>query len=83
MMNDKIKDVLVNHMRGKKHHNEMELAFNEGFDKVRAFAVITHTSYNQDYVSPDVVRQQLDDDGDIIEHKHIKVAQKKPIDTNE
>lgn len=28
IMNDKIKDVLVNHMGGKKHHNEMKLAFN-------------------------------------------------------
>lgn len=34
-------------------------------------------------MSPDVVREILDDDGDIIEHKHVKVARKKPIDTNE
>ncbi|CAL2278253.1 unnamed protein product [Prunus armeniaca] len=64
-----------------KHHSELELAFNEGFEKFRAFAATTHTSYNWDYVSPDAVREILDDGGDMNEHKHVKAARKKPTDT--
>ncbi|CAL8168736.1 unnamed protein product [Prunus armeniaca] len=81
VMNDEIKGCLMNHMRCEEHHSELELAFNEGFEKFRAFAATTHTSYNWDYVSPDAVREILDDGGDMNEHKHVKAARKKPTDT--
>ncbi|CAL2276308.1 unnamed protein product [Prunus armeniaca] len=82
-MNDEIKGCLMNHMRCEEHHSELELAFNKGFEKFRAFAATTHTSYNWDYVSPDAVREILDDDdgGDMNEHKHVKAARKKLTDT--
>ncbi|KAI5321262.1 hypothetical protein L3X38_030333 [Prunus dulcis] len=67
-------------MRSEEHHSELELAFNEGFDKFRAFAATTHTSYDWNYVSPDAVREILDDGGDMNEHNHVKAARKKPTD---
>lgn len=64
----------MNHMQCKEYHNEMELAFNEEFDKFQAFVATTYTSYNWDYVSPDIVREILDDGVDISELKHIKAT---------
>ncbi|CAL8134947.1 unnamed protein product [Prunus armeniaca] len=81
VMNDEIIGRLMNHMRCEEHHSELELVFNEGFKKFRAFAATTHTSYNWDYVPPDAVREILDDGGDMSEHKHVKAARKKPTDT--
>ena len=78
--NDEMKGCLMNHMRSEEHHSELELAFNEGFDKFRAFAATTHTSYDWNYVSPDAVREILDDGGDMNEHNHVKAARKKPTD---
>ncbi|CAL9028737.1 unnamed protein product, partial [Prunus brigantina] len=49
--------------------------------KLSPFAATTHTSYNWDYVSPDAVREILDDGGDMNEHKHVKATRKKPTDT--
>ncbi|CAL2259402.1 unnamed protein product [Prunus armeniaca] len=81
LMNDEIKGCLMNYMRCEEHHSELELTFNEGFEKFRAFAATTHISYNSDYVSLDAVREILDDGGDMNEHKHVKAAQKKPTNT--
>ncbi|KAL6283783.1 hypothetical protein ACE6H2_014712 [Prunus campanulata] len=83
VMNDEIKGCLMNNMRCEEHHSELEMAFNEGFENFRAFAATTHTSYNWDYVSPNAVREILDDGGDMSEHKHVKAARKKPTNTTD
>ncbi|KAL6269655.1 hypothetical protein ACE6H2_026566 [Prunus campanulata] len=79
VMNDEIKGCLMDHMRCEEHHSELELAFN----KFRVFATTTQTSYNWDYVSPDAVREILDNGGDMSEHKHVKDAGKKPTNSTD